>query len=78
MDLIDNTDFLENAMGILELGELLKARLDEIPDKTPDQEATYEAIMTVVNVQADAIRRLVLHQTEITDMLNRMITTHHL
>jgi len=73
VDPIDNTPFLETVMNVLDLGDTLLTRLDEIPDKSPAQEQTYEAVATVISVQAEIIRKLTLHQTELTDKLDDIL-----
>ena len=73
MELIDTTSLFRDAMNIIGTADDLLAKLDDIPKDTEAKVHTYEAIRTVIEIQSEAIRRLVEQHAQIVDNLNSII-----
>jgi hypothetical protein len=79
METIDSTVMLESAVHIIGLGQELIERLErDVVVDSPEKEKTLWAIKSVIEIQSEAIRRLVEQHMEITDQLNTLIEKHNL
>lgn len=73
MDPIDHTETLNKAHEIQEIAQLMLKRLDENAT-TPAKRDTYEKIKAVVELQSSAIAKLVEHNIQLTEEIEKAVT----